>query len=70
MANIVQHDNHKSIRDASAWAIAHDKKKPSLRTLAKWDWDGYSRTPDGCKVEPDGYCVHGFPSWLLICGLV
>ena len=70
MSDKVQLDNRKSVTEASRWAIAHSKKKPSLSTLAKWDWDGYSKTPDGCKVEVDGYCCHGFPSWSLICGLV
>jgi hypothetical protein len=25
---------------------------------------------DGCWVELDGYCPHGFPSWALYLGLV
>ncbi|MBI5041266.1 MAG: hypothetical protein HZB57_08735 [Gammaproteobacteria bacterium] len=25
---------------------------------------------DGCPVEPDGYCPHGYPSWLLHLGIM
>jgi hypothetical protein len=39
-------------------------KPPSVKTLEKWDYEGYSKTPCGCKVEPDGICQHGNPTWL------
>jgi len=38
---------------------------PSLRTLEKWSNDCGCRAIDGCWTEPDGYCNHGYPSWLL-----
>ncbi len=38
-------------------------KPPSIKTLEKWDYNGYSKTPCGCKVEPDGICEHGIRSW-------
>ena len=25
---------------------------------------------DGCRVEPDGYCPHGCPSWMIVLGLI
>lgn len=25
---------------------------------------------DGCTVEPDAKCLHGYPSWLLVAGLI
>ncbi len=25
---------------------------------------------DGCRVEPDGVCPHGYPSWLIQLGLI
>jgi len=25
---------------------------------------------EGCMVEPDGYCPHGKPSWLIVKGLI
>jgi hypothetical protein len=40
-------------------------KEPSLATLERWSNSGSARATDGCKVEPDGYCPHGCPSWLL-----
>lgn len=45
-------------------------KLPSQRTLEKYSFDGISRCPDGCKVEPDGTCIHGDRSWLLIAGVI
>lgn len=48
----------------------HIKKVPSLKTLMKWEQDGYCKTPCGCKVEVDGACVHGNPSWLIILKMV
>lgn len=25
---------------------------------------------DGCECEPDGYCRHGWPSWLVYAGVI
>ena len=41
------------------------KKVPSIETLEKWEEKGYCKAIDGCKVEPDGECSHGYPSWLM-----
>jgi len=38
--------------------------EPDLTTLMEWDEEGGCETLDGCWVEPDGRCEHGFPSWL------
>ena len=46
------------------------KKPPSITTLKKWDSNGNCKAIDGCKVEPDGTCPHGSPSWLLAMGLI
>ena len=43
---------------------------PEWQTLIKWQNEGIARTPDGCRVEPDGTCQHGYKSWLLIYGLL
>jgi hypothetical protein len=43
---------------------------PSIKTLEKWSFDGICKTPDGCRVEPDGICPHGYQSWLLILGYI
>ena len=46
-------------------------KRPTLRTLQSWFYDsGTCRALDGCKVEPDGTCPHGAPSWLLKLGMI
>jgi hypothetical protein len=33
-------------------------------------FDGVVKAQDGCRVEPDGHCEHGSPSWLLVIGIV
>jgi hypothetical protein len=43
---------------------------PSIEDLATWMEEGGCEATDGCWVEPDGYCEHGFPSWLLYLGLI
>ena len=43
-------------------------KVPSIKTLERWINDGVCKTIDGCRVEPDGECSHGYPSWLLALG--
>jgi len=43
---------------------------PSAEDLMEWWDEGYSQAPDGCIVEPDGYCEHGLPSWLIILGMI
>jgi hypothetical protein len=45
-------------------------KLPSYGVMEKWNFDGVARTPDGCKVEPDGDCPHGYPSWLKVIGII
>ena len=32
--------------------------------------DELTPTLDGCYVEPDGHCPHGYPSWLLYLGMI
>lgn len=43
-------------------------KQPSIATIERWSMDGVAKATDGCKVEPDGTCEHGAPSWLLKLG--
>lgn len=45
-------------------------KRPSVRTLERWEWDSTGRATDGCTVEPDGVCEHGHHSWLIVLGLI
>ena len=47
------------------------QEEPDLETLMRWnDDDGGCEATDGCWVEPDGYCEHGKPSWLIAMGLI
>lgn len=46
------------------------KKPPSIKTMERWSMDGVAEATDGCRVEPDGICPHGNPSWLLKLGYV
>lgn len=43
---------------------------PSEEYIKDWSMDGGCETPDGCWVEEDGICEHGYPSWLRIMGLI
>jgi hypothetical protein len=43
---------------------------PSLATLKQWTSDCVARATDGCRVEPDGVCDHGHPSWMLALGYI
>jgi len=45
-------------------------RKPSDRTLEQWAHDCGCEAIDGCWVEPDGECKHGYPSWLMALGYV
>ena len=45
-------------------------KEPSIATMYRWMAGGVVKATDGCKVEPDGTCPHGKPSWLLHLGLI
>jgi hypothetical protein len=43
---------------------------PSMEQLQEWMMDGCCEAVDGCLVEPDGTCPHGYPSWFLVLGLI
>ena len=45
-------------------------KVPGIRSLERMSFDGIAKAIDGCKVEPDGCCQHGFPSWLMVVGVI
>lgn len=46
------------------------KPAPSMKALEKMTYDGVATTPLGSRTEPDGYGVHGEPSWLIVMGLI
>jgi hypothetical protein len=45
---------------------------PDLETLIEWEAEGgcEAACPYGCWIEPDGYCSHHHPSWLIVLGLI
>ncbi len=44
---------------------------PAISEMESWLCDdGICESLDGCHVEPDGQCEHGFPSWLMYYGMV
>lgn len=45
-------------------------KEPSIKTMERWVFDGVAKATDGCRVEPDGTCVHGCKSWLMELGYI
>jgi hypothetical protein len=45
-------------------------KQPSIATMTRWLSSGVAKATDGCRVEPDGTCQHGKPSWLLFLGYI
>lgn len=46
------------------------RRKPTLKTMERWVNTGIARATDGCRVEPEGTCPHGHPSWLLKLGYI
>lgn len=42
---------------------------PTIGQLEKMSFTGITMALDGCLVEPDGYCEHGFPSWFIQLGI-
>ena len=44
--------------------------KPSLAELEEWNSECGCEAIDGCWVEPDGICEHGYNSWLLEFGYI
>lgn len=44
--------------------------EPSEDEIEDMCYDGIAVATDGCSVEPDGICSHGYPSWLLELGII
>lgn len=71
----VCHHCGKPLKKTTAlWCNRGCRKKyyriPSENLLVKWDSQGISKATDGCIVEPDGICPHGYRSWLLELGFI
>lgn len=61
----------KTIRIANLYKYFRGfKKAPGIRTLQRMDSNGVVSTPTGYMVEPDGYGPDGFPSWMLVLGII
>ncbi|MEM3554229.1 MAG: hypothetical protein QXU79_00190 [Candidatus Micrarchaeaceae archaeon] len=43
---------------------------PDWEVLEEWLEEGIAESIDGCSVELDGHCPHGWPSWPLVMGLI
>jgi len=43
---------------------------PSIATMEKWVSNGVAKAVDGCRVEPDGICPHGYDSWISVLGWI
>ena len=52
--------DRQAIRD-HAYSLSKDELSDSIVPTA---------CPNGCEVEPDGKCCHGYPSPLLVLGLI
>ena len=46
------------------------EEEPTFEELEEWMMDGVCEATDGCRVEIDGVCQHGYPSWFLQMGLI
>jgi hypothetical protein len=44
--------------------------EPSEDQLSLWVLAAVIEATDGCRVEPDGVCEHGYPSWFIQLGLI
>ncbi len=44
--------------------------RPSVDEIGTDLWEDAYLAADGCIVEPDGFCEHGFESWLLRMGMI
>jgi len=44
--------------------------EPDIMTLMQWYDAGQAQATDGCRVELDGHCPHGKPSWFIVLGLI
>lgn len=68
--DMVDKTSSEGVPFSKASVTAAASKPPSIKTMEKWMDTGIAKATDGCKVEPDGYCSHGKPSWLLVLGLI
>lgn len=58
-----------TINALPTWKLAV-RHLPSQDQLVQWMKSGFSKTPTGYEVEPDGIGPDGVPSWPRLLGLV
>lgn len=63
-------DRLREALEARGYQYVKTVKEPSLKSLEKMSMDGIARALDGCRIEHDGVCQHGAPSWLLHMGFI
>jgi len=44
--------------------------EPDIEQINTWIYAFVVDATDGCRVEPDGVCPHGYPSWLVYLGYI
>lgn len=47
-----------------------DVEPPTFRQLELWVMNEVAEATDGCRVELDGHCPHGYPAWTLVYGMI
>jgi hypothetical protein len=52
--------------------LLHMPRDEAYEILQEWFMDCGCEAvcPEGCWVEHDGYCEHGYPSWFIALGLI
>ena len=53
-----------------AYILRAGTKLPCDAKLERWISDCVCPALDGCRVETDGICQHGLPSWLMALGYI
>lgn len=49
------------------WTVLERGMIPSFHDIEEMDDAGLTEATDGCDgIEPDGHCIHGYPSWCLV----
>ena len=43
---------------------------PDMEQIEYWVFDSICEALDECPIEPDGYCEHNYPSWLIALNLI
>ena len=44
--------------------------RPTMEQFEEWCISPICEATDGCRIEPDGVCSHGHPSWLLYLDII